>query len=55
MAREGKTVVPRRRTEHLEDGTPVRLGVWLSNQKNRRDRLDEQQLAALAELGYDWA
>ncbi|MET9519975.1 hypothetical protein [Streptomyces sp. NPDC002994] len=47
--------MPRGHTEHLEDGTAVRLGAWLSNQKNRRDRLDEQQLAALADLGLDWA
>lgn len=29
--------------------------VFLSNRKYRRDRLTEQQLATLAELGYDWA
>ncbi|MBT2492260.1 helicase associated domain-containing protein [Streptomyces sp. ISL-96] len=52
IAREARTVVPRGHTEHLEDGTAVRLGVWLSNQKNRSDRLSEQQLA---KLGLDWA
>ncbi|MFE9968803.1 hypothetical protein [Streptomyces sp. NPDC005525] len=36
-------------------GTPLTLGVFLSNQKSRRDRLSEQQLAALAELGLEWA
>ncbi|WP_158716122.1 hypothetical protein [Streptomyces sp. NRRL B-24720] len=41
----------RQHVEELPDGTTVRLGVFLSNQKNRRDR-SEQQLAA---LGYDWA
>jgi superfamily II DNA or RNA helicase len=55
IRREARTVVPRGHTEHLQDGTPVRLGIWLSNLKNRRDRLDDQQLAALTELGYDWA
>ncbi|MFE7328112.1 helicase associated domain-containing protein [Streptomyces sp. NPDC057565] len=55
IQREGKTVVGRQHVEELPDGTSVRLGVFLSNQKNRRDRLSEQQLAALAELGYDWA
>ncbi|OEJ36363.1 helicase associated domain-containing protein [Streptomyces agglomeratus] len=55
IAREGKTVVGRQHVEQLPDGTPVRLGVFLSNHKNRRDRLSEQQLAALAELGLDWA
>ncbi|WP_411575257.1 Helicase associated domain protein [Streptomyces fradiae] len=33
----------------------VKLGVWVSNTKSRRDRLDAGQLAALAELGMDWA
>ncbi|MFF9733743.1 helicase associated domain-containing protein [Streptomyces albidoflavus] len=33
----------------------VKLGVWISNTKSRRDRLDADQLAALAELGMDWA
>ncbi|MFE9890630.1 Helicase associated domain protein [Streptomyces scopuliridis] len=55
IQREARAVVPRGHTEHLEDGTPVRLGVWLSNQKSRRDRLTEQQLAALAQLGLEWA
>jgi hypothetical protein len=55
IQREARTVVPRGHTEHLDDGAPVRLGIWLSNQKNRRDRLTEHQLAALAELGLDWA
>jgi hypothetical protein len=32
----------------------VRLGVWVSNQKNRRAKLNEHQLAQLAELGLDW-
>lgn len=48
-------MVGRQHVEERPDGTPVRLGVFLSNQKNRRDRLSEQQLAALANLGYDWA
>ncbi|MFF7183415.1 hypothetical protein [Streptomyces sp. NPDC008121] len=29
--------------------------MFLSNQKARRDRLDADQRAALAELGYPWA
>jgi hypothetical protein len=33
----------------------VRLGVRVSNQKNRRDRLSEQQVSALPEIGIDWA
>ncbi|MGC5530380.1 hypothetical protein [Streptomyces sp. SR-10] len=34
---------------------PVKLGVWLSNTKSRRDKLTAQQLAALAALGMEWA
>ncbi|MFD8477246.1 Helicase associated domain protein [Streptomyces globisporus] len=34
---------------------PVRLGVWISNTKSRRDGLNADQLAALAMLGMDWA
>ncbi|MFE2118978.1 Helicase associated domain protein [Streptomyces microflavus] len=33
----------------------VKLGVWISNTKSRRDRLDTDQLAALTKLGMDWA
>ncbi|MBZ6296081.1 Helicase associated domain protein [Streptomyces olivaceus] len=47
--------VPRKTVETLPDETEVKLGVWLSNAKSRRDRLDADQLAALAELGMDWA
>ncbi|MGA5473836.1 Helicase associated domain protein [Streptomyces arboris] len=34
---------------------PVKLGVWVSNTKSRKDRLDTDQLTALAKLGMDWA
>ncbi|WP_374214015.1 helicase, partial [Streptomyces sp. A3M-1-3] len=30
-------------------------GVWVSNTKSRRDKLTQEQLAALAELGVEWA
>ncbi|MFB0633080.1 Helicase associated domain protein [Streptomyces sp. AB3(2024)] len=33
----------------------VKLGVWVSNTKTRRDKLTADQLAALAQLGLDWA
>ncbi|SCD43358.1 hypothetical protein [Streptomyces sp. PpalLS-921] len=33
----------------------VKLGVWLSNTKSRRDKLTAEQLAALAALGTEWA
>ncbi|KES02983.1 helicase [Streptomyces toyocaensis] len=32
----------------------VKLGVWISNTKSRRDRLDADQIAALTKLGIDW-
>ncbi|MFE7331424.1 Helicase associated domain protein [Streptomyces sp. NPDC057565] len=55
IAREEKTVVGRQHVEELPDGTTVRLGVFLTNQKTRRHRLTDHQLATLAELGYHWA
>ncbi|MBT2479571.1 DEAD/DEAH box helicase [Streptomyces sp. ISL-94] len=39
----------------LPDGSEHRTGIWIGNQKQRRDRLDAAQLAALADLGMDWA
>ncbi|WP_206308483.1 helicase associated domain-containing protein, partial [Streptomyces sp. A1277] len=33
----------------------IKLGVWLSNTRSRRDRLGADQLAALADLGVAWA
>ncbi|MFE4967556.1 Helicase associated domain protein [Streptomyces sp. NPDC056660] len=55
IQREGRTVVARAHIEELPDGSAIKLGVFLSNQKARRDRLDATQRAALAELGYTWA
>ncbi|WP_415944741.1 Helicase associated domain protein, partial [Streptomyces sp. 067-1] len=55
IQREGRTVVGRAHVEELPDGSAIRLGVFLSNQKARRGRLDADQRAALAELGYTWA
>ncbi len=37
------------------ESVPVKLGVWISNTKSRKGRLDTDQLAALAKLGMDWA
>ncbi|MFD9053224.1 helicase associated domain-containing protein [Streptomyces zaomyceticus] len=54
-ARTGSVTVPRTHVERLEDGTEVKLGVFLSNSKSRRARLTADKLAALAELGLDWA
>jgi hypothetical protein len=33
----------------------VRLGVWVSNTRARRDKLTGEQLQALRELGMQWA
>ncbi|MFD9008707.1 Helicase associated domain protein [Streptomyces sp. NPDC059552] len=53
VAREGG-MPGRGAVEELPDG-PHRVGIWIGNQKARRDRLDQAQLAALAELGVEWA
>ncbi|MFF6815959.1 Helicase associated domain protein [Streptomyces sp. NPDC012403] len=52
--------VPRGHNEEITvDGEAqpvvVKLGVWTSNTKSRRERLDTGQLAALRELGVEWA
>ncbi|MFE7711404.1 hypothetical protein ACFU6I_37860 [Streptomyces sp. NPDC057486] len=41
--------------EVLPDGTEHRTGIWIGNQKARRDKLDAEQLRTLAELGVEWA
>ncbi|WP_165953958.1 helicase associated domain-containing protein [Streptomyces sp. 8K308] len=64
LAREGHLRVPRGHVEHLvlEDAVAcdgqeqpetvaVKLGVWRSNMRSRRDRLTPEQQAALDELG----
>ncbi|APE26688.1 helicase (plasmid) [Streptomyces venezuelae] len=32
----------------------MKLGVWTSNIRARRDKLTQEQLEALRELGIDW-
>ncbi|MEU6314031.1 Helicase associated domain protein [Streptomyces sp. NPDC047014] len=54
-AREGSVKVPRAHVERLEDGSEVKLGVFLSNSKSRRDKLTADKLTALAGLGLAWA
>ena len=54
-AREGSVKVPRAHVERLEDGTEVKLGVFLSNSKSRRAKLGTDKLATLANLGLEWA
>uniref|UniRef100_UPI000FCB091F helicase associated domain-containing protein n=1 Tax=Actinacidiphila soli TaxID=2487275 RepID=UPI000FCB091F len=58
IAREGTHVVGRSHTEQVvidDQEHAVKLGVWVSNTKSRRDRLTEPQRTALAELGIEWA
>lgn len=52
--------VPRSHSEQIAvDGqtepVTVKLGVWVSNTKTRRDKLAPEQLDALRELGVEWA
>ncbi|WP_435879795.1 Helicase associated domain protein [Streptomyces flaveolus] len=54
-ARTGSVSVSRGHVERLEDGSEVRLGVFLSNSKSRRAKLGADKLAALADLGLEWA
>ncbi|MGK5546694.1 Helicase associated domain protein [Streptomyces sp. URMC 127] len=53
--RTGSVTVSRAHVEHLEDGTEVKLGVWIMNQKSRRAKLNTDKLQALATLGLEWA
>ncbi|MFG2291705.1 Helicase associated domain protein [Streptomyces sp. NPDC048603] len=55
VAREGGGAPGRAHVERLPDGAVHRTGVWIANQKQRRDRLDDAQLRALVGLGVDWA
>ncbi|MEU3902156.1 Helicase associated domain protein [Streptomyces sp. NPDC029519] len=52
--------VPRGHSEQIEvngeaEPVTVKLGVWLSNTKTRRDKLTAEQVDALRELGINWA
>ncbi|MGW6360326.1 Helicase associated domain protein [Streptomyces sp. NPDC055092] len=53
--RTGSLTVPRAHVERLDDGTEVKLGVFLSNTKTRRAKLTTERLQALAALGLHWA
>ncbi|MFE0420944.1 Helicase associated domain protein [Streptomyces sp. NPDC058953] len=60
VAKEGQRPVPRGAVVDITvDGeaepVPVKLGVWISNTKSRRDKLSSEQLDALRELGMKWA
>ncbi|MFE2075323.1 DEAD/DEAH box helicase [Streptomyces misionensis] len=60
VEKEGRRPVPRSTVVEITvDGetepVPVRLGVWLSNTKSRRDKLTQDQQHTLRELGIEWA
>lgn len=60
VEKEGQRAVPRGAVVEIEvngetEPVPVKLGVWLSNTKSRRDKLTTEQRAALAALGMEWA
>ncbi|MFJ8650696.1 helicase associated domain-containing protein, partial [Streptomyces sp. NPDC093546] len=60
VERAGQRPVPRGAVVEIEvDGktepVTVKLGVWISNTKSRRDKLTQEQLDALRELGMQWA
>ncbi|MEU2867345.1 helicase associated domain-containing protein, partial [Streptomyces mirabilis] len=59
IQREGtQKAVPRGHVEAVVvDGQEHqhKLGVWISNTKSRRDKLTQEQLEALRELGMQWA
>ncbi|MFG2638087.1 Helicase associated domain protein [Streptomyces sp. NPDC048362] len=60
IAREGHDRVPRAHAEPITvhgetEPVVIKLGVWVSNTRTRRDKLAQEQRAALAELGVGWA
>lgn len=61
IEREGANrSVPRGHSEQITvdsetEPVAVRLGVWVSNTKSRRNKLTPEQLNALRELGVEWA
>ncbi|MFC1414145.1 helicase associated domain-containing protein [Streptacidiphilus sp. N1-12] len=46
--------VKRSDTQDLDDGTIVKLGIWIMNTRSRRAKLTSEQLAALDALGMRW-
>jgi hypothetical protein len=60
VEREGHRPVPRGHSEEIAvhgetEPMAVKLGVWTSNVRARRDKLTQEQLDALRELGMKWA
>ncbi|MFD7541818.1 Helicase associated domain protein [Streptomyces sp. NPDC059819] len=59
VEREGQRLVPRGHSEEIAvegeaEPVVVKLGVWISNTKQRRDKLTQEQCDALRKLGIDW-
>ncbi|WP_240659621.1 DEAD/DEAH box helicase [Streptomyces sp. WAC 01529] len=52
--REGHLNVPRKHVE-IAEGTEIRLGIWISNQRSRRAKLAPQRIDALNALGMRWS
>ncbi|MGW7316254.1 hypothetical protein [Streptomyces sp. NPDC054865] len=55
IEREGGATPDQGHVELVPDGSRHRSGVWIANQKQRRDRLDPGLPTALAQLGIEWA
>jgi hypothetical protein len=58
--REDHRPVPRGHSEEIAvhgeaEPVAVKPDVWVSNTKSRRDKLTQEQLNALRELGVTWA
>ncbi|WP_424210715.1 Helicase associated domain protein [Streptomyces sp. BI20] len=53
--REGHLRVPRGHVERAPEGGPVRLGVWVANQRARAEDLSPERRTALEALGMEWA
>ncbi len=58
--REGQRPVPRGHGEEVTvegeaEPVTIKLGVWISNTKTRRDKLTPEQLHALRKVGVEWA
>ncbi|MEV5177662.1 helicase associated domain-containing protein [Streptomyces flaveolus] len=54
FAREGHLRVPRQHAEHLDDGTDVKLGMWIANTRRRAHKLTHQRHTDLNQLGMRW-
>lgn len=55
VEREPRSTVVEIEVDDETEPVPVKLGVWVSDTKTRRDKLTQEQRAALAKLGVEWA